>query len=207
MTPEAVTRSLCEFIIIYTHAVSYVANVYPRDSYRLVRQYGTTTYQSNHSGVNLWIENAAKSVMQLLYASKNSGTSVILSIVVLENGKPLERFGIDVLEYETKETPASQSQLRQVSALDVSEQFRACLVRLYASEGLPATENDGTDRTLSLFFEGRPDMPEIPKSWFRLQGSDKVNTNRVIPIRNVELNSGAENVVVLNTFRQRASPR
>lgn len=204
MTPEAVTRSLCEFIIIYTHAISYVANVYPRDSYRLVRQYGTTTYQSNHSGVNLWVENAAKSAMQLLYASKYSGTKVILSIVVLEDGKPLERFGVDILEYETKETPASQSQSPQISALDVTEQFRACLVRLYAGEALHE-KNYGSDRTLSLFFEGRPDIPEIPKTWFRLQGSEKVNTNRIVPIRSVELNSGAENILVLNTFRQRAS--
>jgi len=191
-----VTPTLYEFLVAYMHAVAYIARVYPDSSFALVRQYGAATYENRHPGVRQWVETAAQAVLRLLLPANGSlpregRARAIVSIAVLENGEPIERFGVEAGEFAAGEAGA-------VSETELVEQYRGCLVKLLHASRLPVPSGD---RALTLFFEGPVDANQEHSEWIRATGHAP-NTS-VVPIRSVRIGEPAgDTVLVLNTWRQ-----
>lgn len=210
MLAEDVTGSLREFLVAYIHAVAYVCQVYPQSSFSLKSIYGLGSYECNHPGVRLWVENAVNAVMQLIYSLTETNKQATVSIVILEDSEPRERFGISVARFELtskhsqqlSQSSSSESHVK-VSASEVAESFSSCFARLYASIKPTAFAVKG-NRSMTVFFEGELGNTDVSSTWMRSQSQLHESSQRIQPIRSIEIGEEGNTVLVLNAFRQRA---
>lgn len=209
MLAEEVTRSLREFLVTYIHAVAYVCQVYPESSFSLKSIYGLGSYECNHPGVRLWVENAVSAVMQLIYSLTEAHRQATVSIVILENSKPRERFGITLAKFEIASQPSQPSQslsltnVPKVSASEVADKYSSCFARLYAS-AKPTDFTGNSNRSMTVFFDGELGDTNVSKVWIRGQSKRTERPQMIQPIRSIELRDEEDTVLVLNAFRQRA---
>lgn len=131
MLSTEILGSFHEFFIVFTHNILYVRDLYPKASFEAVRHYGIAVHQNRHPELYEWIESMATNCMNMM----RSGKVNKVSVVIMNNNKPLERFVIDLTEFDLQELTAMDDKSDYTTEESdqwsrLGSQYRACIVKL-----------------------------------------------------------------------------
>lgn len=151
MLSTEILGSFHEFFIVFIHNILYVRKLYPEASFEVVRHYGIAVHQNRHPELYEWIESMATNCMNMM----RSGKVNKVSVVIMSNSKPLERFVIDLAQLDLQElngmddkSDYSTEESHQWSRL--GSQYRACIVKLINMEKSFGSVPDDSTFTILL---------------------------------------------------------
>lgn len=182
---DEVYESIYEFLVVYMHAVSYIARVYPPPVYKLKRFGSCAVHECQHSRVRQWIESSARQSVQVIQESQCQCTLAVLVLTDCDNtfsAEHINRFGIKIerVRLPEAELDDTETQKLRVTRINREQMFRncqnqyeKCLKQLYSACAL---ERTARNRRMTVVYTG----PRIsPSEWYE---SDFTGVQRPITV-------------------------
>lgn len=160
----ALVTAFCDFLTVAIHSILFERKLYPPESFISARKYNYVVRQSRHPKVCQWITDAVAAVETELL----KGTVARVAVVIFSPAhQPLERFLFDLSKFPSvpKEDRLTAFK-RDISVVDIDEQFRAVMAKLRVSSLNLRPLPKGSTFTLAIELKDSADPPiGHPQPW------------------------------------------